>query len=62
MDEKQSDQPQDETPEPRRKTHKEFMEELRRDPRFIVHEPRRGEGFIIGGQNPAHPKPGNSIN
>ena len=31
------------------------MEELRRNPRFIVHEPR-GEAFIIGGF-PGVPKP-----
>jgi hypothetical protein len=30
------------------------MAKLRR-PAFVVHEPRGG-GFIIGEQNPAHPK------
>jgi hypothetical protein len=40
-------------------SHEAFMESLRRDPAFVVHEPRepRGEGFILGGQSPAHPKP-----
>jgi hypothetical protein len=48
--------PRTSPPEKRKLTHEEFMERLRTDPRFIAHEPR-GEAFIIGGQNPAHPKP-----
>jgi hypothetical protein len=37
-------------------THEQFMAKLRADPRFNVIS-GHGEGFIIGGQNPAHPKP-----
>jgi hypothetical protein len=33
-----------------------YIERLKADPRFKAIEPT-GQAFIIGGQNPAHPKP-----
>jgi hypothetical protein len=52
----------DKTPEPaqdkppeRKLTHEEFMETLRRNPRFVVHEPT-GEGFIMPWPGPVPPK------
>jgi hypothetical protein len=48
-------EPQDKRPEQPKLTHEEFVQSLR-DRGFIVHKPS-GEGVIITGQNPAHPKP-----
>jgi hypothetical protein len=55
---KEKDQPAEHAKEAdaKRKTHAEFMEELRSDSAFEVLAPS-GEAFIIGGQSPAHPKP-----
>jgi hypothetical protein len=53
MPKTETDRPED---KPERKlTHEEFMAELRRDPRFRVHEPR-GESVIIAGQPPKKPE------
>jgi hypothetical protein len=54
---KPRDQPEGEPPKKERPAFEVFIEQLKRDPAFRVHEPQpRGEGFILGGQNPAHPK------
>jgi hypothetical protein len=55
---KHAEPAKDKPPEPRL-THEQFMQRLKNDPHFIVHDPRapQGEGFIIGGQPPQRPKP-----
>ena len=56
-DEKRPDQREDEAQrKANRPAFEAYIERLKADPRFKAIEPT-GQAFIIGGQNPAHPKP-----